>query len=207
MKKLIAVLLLCVITVFSFVSCESGITVSQNGNSDIDYEMLETLLERRYREINLEIKVESNGAELLSVYTLQDDEITYSVELINDFDINASEFPESYKTAYTGVTKNAGEKITIDTPDGRKKIKIPSYEELRGSFNFDDDFFEDPRFEDNKFKAKVKKPKDFAGYQIDVQDITDVNVNIVCGEDAIESIVLTYMRGTTAVTTTYTFYV
>ncbi|MBQ7343727.1 MAG: hypothetical protein IJW53_03060 [Clostridia bacterium] len=225
MKKRLISILLILAVILSFASCKktppddtddqeqqgTGETPGEDkgeipgGNTgevtaDV-WETLQSLSEKKYSSVKLSIKTVTGNIELESDYTLMDSEVTYSVERLNllPTDGNLGDASSSYKTTYTGVaTVKDGKVETI----AGEAVSIPSYDELKGSFNFREKNFEGVKDENGRFEANVLSPTDFLGSSVDMRDM---RITVTYNNNSLQKLEITYVLKDSTVTTVYEF--
>lgn len=165
------------------------------------YETLDELSDKSYQQIKLSIVTSKGDIELAAVYTLTASNVSFMVEQLNKLptDGNLTGVPSNYKTAHTGTAKIVGGEVT--ELDGAP-VTLPSYDELRGSFNFDKDNFENVFSGESSFVADVKAPSAFLGITANVQNM---KLSVQFNENALVKITISYQLDGASVTTTYEF--
>lgn len=196
MKKTLIALLVILLLAGCLFSCSSPST----DNKDTVYDTLNKLAQKEYRTVEVKITTNTNGLQLYSTYITSSDTVEYSVEAFNSLEGGVETLPEEYKSTFSGVAKIKDGKVTEIDGD---TVSLPSYDSLKGAFNFEKENFKSMEDKNGKFTAIVIDPSNLLG-------ISDNGVNnmkiIVCYNDsAIESILLTYNTGKSSVTTEYIF--
>lgn len=194
MKKSILIILLMLMFLISFTSCR------QESEKNI-YDVLNSLTEKEYSTISIDVSTLTAGEELKANYILKQDCVDYNIEQINRLpeDGSFSDVPFDYKTEFSGTAEiKNGQVVKLDdTP-----VTLPSYDTLKGSFNFDEANFTDVITSDGQFDAKVVSPSSFMGA---TTDATDMSVTIEYSESAFVKITLSYRTAHSKVTTVYSF--
>ena len=164
------------------------------------YEKLSRLAKKEYSAVQVNVTTVTEGITLHSSYVTTFGTIQYSVDLLNLLDSNASVLHEEYKSTLNGTAKvKDGQVVSIDGD----AVSLPSYDALKGSFDFKRSYFEGERDKTGEFTATVKSPSELLGVQID--DVSDMKIAVYYDDDAIERIVLTYKTAQSSVTTEYVF--
>ena len=213
MKKIICLILLLTLA-FGLISCQNNNSGNNNDSNDNNtndgnnpvaestyYDKLNEFSRLRYEQVNLMINLSGNGAVLNSYYELTDEEIVYSVERLNLFptDGDFSNISPEYKMTYSGTAKVANGSIL--EMDGEEVI-LPTYDELRGSFNFKEEYFANAVNENGKFTADVVSASGFLGRDVAVQNM---RCSVEYNETSFVKIVLNYIDGGVQVTSIYEF--
>ena len=202
MKKIIA-LMLSVVLLMCMVSC-----IKKDEDTPVVptektvYEKLGELAAKNYQQIKLSIiTVKNSDVELAAIYTLTEQSVSYTVEQLNKLptDGNLAGVSPDFKSVYTGSAKIVGGEVT--ELDG-SPVTVPSYDELKGNFNFDADNFEGVSESENMFSASVKSPSDFYGAEVEA---VNMKVKVQFTESALTKITITYHLNGAKVTTTYEF--
>ena len=162
------------------------------------YEKLDSLAERAYKRVSLSIVTNTNGIELCAEYMMSANNVIYSVEKLNLIDPNG-DLSADYKTRLVGSAAVSGGEIK--TLDGAA-VDLPSVEELKGCFNFDENNFKNVENANNSFRAEVISPSELYGSDVNAQDMT---IEVEYSETALVKIVITYKTSASDVTTTYEF--
>ena len=214
MKKIIiSILMLCALLV-SMAGCalpENSTPTPPGGNPPSEnppsenspaeqtvYEKLDSLAEKAYKRVSLSIVTNTNGIELCAEYMMSANNVIYSVEKLNLIDPNG-DLSADYKTRLVGSAAVSGGEIK--TLDGAA-VDLPSVEELKGCFNFDENNFKNVENANNSFHAEVISPSELYGSDVNAQDMT---IEVAYSETALVKIVITYKTAASDVTTTYEF--
>lgn len=214
MKKIIiSILMLCALLV-SMAGCalpENPTPTPPGGNPPSEnppsenppaeqtvYEKLDSLAEKAYKRVSLSIVTNTNGIELCAEYMMSANNVIYSVEKLNLIDPNG-DLSADYKTRLVGSAAVSGGEIK--TLDGAA-VDLPSVEELKGCFNFDENNFKNAENANNSFRAEVVSPSELYGSDVNAQDMT---IEVAYSETALVKIVITYKTSASDVTTTYEF--
>ena len=214
MKKIIiSILMLCALLV-SMAGCalpENSTPTPPGGNPPSEnppsenspaeqtvYEKLDSLAEKAYKRVSLSIVTNTNGIELCAEYMMSANNVIYSVEKLNLIDPNG-DLSADYKTRLVGSAAVSGGEIK--TLDGAA-VDLPSVEELKGCFNFDENNFKNVENANNSFHAEVISPSELYGSDVNAQDMA---IEVEYSETALVKIVITYKTAASDVTTTYEF--
>ena len=170
-------------------------------NVDAVYDVINGLSAQSYTKVKLDISTVTGEIELKASYSLTQSSVTYSVEKLNmlptDGDMtNAS---PDYKKTVTGTAVVENGKVT--QLDG-EAVTLPTYDELKGAFNFNKSNFSNVTVESGKLSASVVSPSTFLGTQVSV---TDMKITIEYNSSSLESVTLTYKTASSSVNTVYTF--
>ena len=207
MKKIIVSAILLV----ALLVCKTGCSTSGGaqppsggGNPPADqtvYEKLSELAAEEYKKVNLSIVTVTNGIELSAEYIMSGNIVLYSIEQLNLFspDGDISELSPEYKARLVGsaVVSNGEIKML----DG-ENVTLPSYDELKGSFNFVESNFKNADVKENSLCAEIVSPSDFYGASVNVQNMT---IDVEYSDLALVKMVITYQMDSSTVTTTYEF--
>ena len=213
MKKFIIVLAILLGVLFCFASCnnsseggdsssgKSSLTQSEITSSDNDLSVCETLnslVSKHYSQIKIDITTTTGDIQLNAKYEMTDTQISYEIEQLNRLSFT-EENSEDYKRTIMGIaTVEDGEIIEIDG----EAVELPSYEELRGSFNFSEENLTDEDVSNGYYYAKVISSQEFFGNSIYVGDLT---VSVSYNTEKIQSITLNYKTNVSTVQTCYVF--
>ena len=166
------------------------------------YDKLCELSEQEYSSIKIDIVVTTGFAELYSNYVLTQNNMVYSVDKLNllPSDGNITDLPSNYKTTVTGYALiENGEVVDLD---GNKDITLPSYDELKGIFNFDENNFKNAVVGTNSLEADVISPPRFYGTDV---DMSNLKVKVEYTETALTKIIISYSTTNSTVQTVYVF--
>ncbi len=206
MKKII----ISMVLLFAFLMCITGCSGQNNTppSSDVNppatqtvYEKLESLADKLYRKIHVSVVTSTDGISLSAEYVLAGNNVLYSIERLNLFapDGDISELSPEFKTRLVGTAAvNNGE---IKMLDG-ENVTLPSYEELKGSFNFKETNLKNIVNANNSLQAEVISPSDFYGSSVNAQGM---RIDVEYSETALVKMVITYQTENSTVTTTYEF--
>ena len=114
--------------------------------------------------------------------------------------LDAETLPEEYKSKICGVAKIENGKVT--EIDG-EEVSLPSYDSLKGNFNFSKGSFKNVEDKNGKFTANVIDPSNLLGTQ--TESVSNMKITVCYNNNAIESILLIYDTGKSHVTTEYIF--
>jgi hypothetical protein len=165
------------------------------------YELLEDLTEKEYSSIKTDV-VTKGFAELHATYVVTKANVTYSIELLNllPSDGDITDCPSDYKTTVAGVAVVENGKIV--ELDGSPDVTLPSYDELRGKFHFDEGNFANVVAKQNSFAADVISPSDFCGGNA---EMSNLKVSVAYSEASLLEVILSYQTATVEVEIVYTF--
>ncbi len=214
MKKIIISIFLVLTILMTFIACDdkgdnhnkdSGSNSDQSaptpGTEKTTYDILNELVSKSYSKVKLNVSTVTGGVELNAVYTLTNSEIIYSVEQLNLFpsDGNIENISPDYKVTLTGSATIENGKVGKFNGEA---VSLPSYDELKGSFNFHESNFKNVVIQDNSLLADVISPSEFYGSEVNVQNM---KINIEYSETVLTKITITYQTANSNVTTIYEF--
>ena len=166
------------------------------------YDLLDDLADQDYSNIKIDITVTTGFAELYSNYVLTQSNVVYSIEKLNllPSDGNITDLPSNYKTTVTGYALiENGQVVELD---GDKDVTLPSYDELKGKFNFDESNFKNAVVGNNSFEADVVSPSQFYGANV---DMSNLKVKVEYTESSLTKITISYNTTNASVQTVYVF--
>jgi hypothetical protein len=173
---------------------------AQNSPKEI-WEKLQELSQQKYNKVNLNIKTVTGDIELNANYTLSNTDVTYSVEQLNLLPSNGdmTNVSPNAKTTLSGsaIIKNG----RVEKIDG-KTVTIPSYNELRGVFNFKESNFKNVKMEKGKLTADVSSVFGFMGTS---QNLRNMKIVVTYSDTALQKLEITYNTTNSTVTTVYEF--
>ena len=175
---------------------------SDSSDTESVYELLDELADEDYSRVDIDVEVETGFAKLYSNYSVTRSSVIYSIERLNllPSDGIITDLPSSYKTTVTGYALiENGQVVELD---GDSDIELPSYSELRGSFNFDEWNFTNAVTGDGYFEADVISPTSFYGTYV---DMSDLKVEVEYTNSALTEIIITYSTQNATVKTVYEF--
>lgn len=212
MKKNFASLVLILGLLMCFVSCDfhggNHTDISDTEQSTMDsqanrtiYDILNEFAQINYKKVELDIITVISDIELKSNYVLTDSVVVYSVEQLNMLptDGDVENTLSEYKTSLTGTAIIENGKVVKF--DG-ESISIPSYDDLKGCFNFEESNFKNTEVETKKLTADVVSPSKFMGTDMMIEDMKIV---VDYNSSALERITITYKTPHSTVTTVYTY--
>ena len=166
------------------------------------YDLLDDLADQDYSNIKIDIVVTTGFAELYSNYTLTQSNVVYSIERLNLLPSNGNitDLPSNYKTTVTGYALiENGQVIELD---GNKDVALPSYNELKGNFNFDERNFKNAVFGTNSLEGDVVSPSQFYGADV---DMSNLKVKVEYTDTSLTKITISYSTTNASVQTVYVF--
>lgn len=214
MKKFMISMMLILAIFVTFVACgEEGGTPNSDIGSDTTqetptpevpktvYDILNELSSQSYSQVKLNISTITGDIELKASYTLTKSAVSYSVEQLNLLpeDGNIENLSPDYKLTLNGMATIEEEKVTEIDGDA---VSIPSYDELKGTFAFEEGNFKNVQKENGKLSAEVVSASDFLGVDTSIQDMKIV---VEYGDTALQKMTITYSTNHSAVTTVYEF--
>ena len=213
MKKIIillitvAMLLMCMTACSGFFNPEPTPTPTPPDDSNPPvtqnvYDLLNDLADREYSNIKIDITLTTGFAELYSNYVLTQSNVVYSIEGLNllPSDGNTTDLSSNYKATVTGYALiENGQVIELD---GNKDVDLPSYDELKGNFNFDESNFENVVVGTNSLEADVVSPSQFYGADV---DMSNLKVKVEYTESSLTKITISYNTTNASVQTVYVY--
>ena len=205
MKKIIILLITVAMLLMCMTACDGPTnhpTLPPDNPKQTVYELLDDLANKNYSNIEIDIVITTEFAELYSNYVLTQNEVVYSVEKLNllPSDGNMIDLMSNYKTTVTGYALiENGQVINLD---GNKDISIPSYNQLKGNFNFDEGNFLNAVVGENLFEADVVIPSQFYGAYV---DMSNLKVKVEYNETSLTQITISYNTINARVQTVYVF--
>ena len=173
---------------------------AQNSPKEI-WEKLQELSQQKYNKVKLNIKTVTGDIELNANYTLSNTNVTYLVEQLNLLPSNGdmTNVSPNAKTTLSGsaIIKNG----RVEKIDG-KTVTIPSYNELRGVFNFEESNFKNVKMEKGKLTADVSSVFGFMGTS---QNLRNMKIVVTYSDTALQKLEITYNTTNSTVTTVYEF--
>lgn len=165
------------------------------------YEILQELSQKQYSQVKLNIKTTMDDIELNASYTLTNSTVTYSVEQLNllPSEGNLTNVSPEYKTTLSGsaIIKNG----KVDKVNG-DAVDIPSYDELKGAFNFNESNIKNVKNEKGKLTADVSSVSSFMGT---VKNLSNMKIVVTYNDTALQKLEITYKTTNSTVTTVYEF--
>ena len=165
------------------------------------YERLDGLADKEYKKVKVGVVTNTDDIQLSAEYVLTQYNVLYSIEQLNllPHDGDISEIPPEYKTTISGsAIVDNGEIIILDGTN----VTLPSYDELKGNFNFDESNLKNIVTESNSLKADVISPSMFYSSNVNVQNM---RIDVEYSETELLKIVITYRTNYSTVTNTYEF--
>ena len=166
------------------------------------YELLDSLAEKDYSTVKVDIVTTTGFASLNSNYVLTQNVVTYSIERLNllPSDGNITDLSPDCKTTLSGYAQiNNGQITEIN---GNKDVALPSYNELKGNFSFDETNFTNVVVGDGAFEADVVSPSLFYGADVDVSEL---KVKVEYTEASLSKIIISYSTANATVQAVYAF--
>ena len=163
---------------------------------------IKNYINKDYSKIEIDVVTTTTFAELNSSYILTQDNVAYTIEKLNllPSDGSVTDLPSNYKTKVTGYALIQNGQIVEF--DGGNDVTIPSYNELKGNFNFDEDNFKNVIVKNDSFKADVVSPAHFYGANV---NISNLKVEVEHDGTQIRQITIFYILSNAIVETQYKF--
>lgn len=165
------------------------------------YDILNRLTKEKYQKVKLSITTVTGDITLKANYVLTASLVEYSIEQLNKLPIdgNFAGMSPDHKVTLTGTATIENGKVTkLDGAD----VTLPSYDELKGSFNFSEDNLTSVTTQSGKLTASVKSPSKLLGTE---KNLTDMKITVEYSASALKKITLTYKTSDSTVTTVYEF--
>ena len=105
----------------------------------------------------------------------------------------------NYKTTFSGSATIKNGKV--DKVDG-EAVTLPSYDELKGAFNFKESNFKNVKTEKGKLIADVSSVSGFMGVS---QNLSNMRIVVTYNDIALQKLEITYNTTNSTVTTVYEF--
>ena len=163
--------------------------------------LLQKLSQEEYGKVNLDIQIVTGDVELKASYILTNSNVAYSVEQLNllPSDGDLKNVSQNYKKTISGTATIKNGKV--EKFDG-KAVDIPTYNELRGAFNFNESNFKNVKVENGKFTADVAFASNFMGTS---KNLSNMKIVVKYSETALQKMEITYNTTNSTVTTVYKF--
>ena len=165
------------------------------------YDILNRLTKEKYQKVKLNITTTTGDITLKASYILTASSVEYSIEHLNKLPIDGNFVGMSpdYKVTLTGTATIENGKVTkLDGAD----VTLPSYDELKGNFNFSEDNLTSITTQPGKLTASAKSPSKLLGTD---KSLTDMKITVEYSATALKKITLTYKTSDSTVTTVYEF--
>lgn len=165
------------------------------------WEILQELSQKQYSKVELDIQTVTGNVELNANYILTNSNVNYSVEQLNllPSDGDLTNISPEYKTRLSGTATIKNGKI--EKFDG-EAVNIPSYDELKGAFNFKESNFKNVKIENGKLTADVISASNFMGTS---KNLSNLKIVVAYNDDALQKLEVTYNTTNSTVTTVYEF--
>ena len=165
------------------------------------WEILQELSQKQYSKVELDIQTVTGNVELNANYILTNSNVNYSVEQLNllPSDGDLTNISPEYKTRLSGTATIKNGKV--EKFDG-EVVNIPSYDELKGAFNFKESNFKNVKIESGKLTADVISASNFMGTS---KNLSDLKIVVAYNDDALQKLEVTYNTTNSTVTTVYEF--
>lgn len=201
MKKIILSFVLIFSLLMSFSACKNGGSKDDKTPEETVYSVLDRLAKNDYSEIELTTTVKNGDIELTAKYVLTDTSVTYVVEQMSMLPVDGvlDNVSATDKIVLSGTaTVKDGTVLTLDGAS----VNMPEYDELKGAFNFKEDYFSNVKEDSGKFSADVISPADFLGT---TKVLANLKVEVEYNSNAITKLTLVYKTANSTVTTVYLF--
>ena len=217
MKKILLSIVLLLAVIVSVVSCNKPNPTppaettpdSQQTTTGWDtqetpktvWETLQELSQQQYSKVKLNIKTVTGDVELNASYTITNNSVTYSVEQLNllppDGDLTNVSSDHKVTLSGTAIIQNG----KVDKVNG-ESVSLPSYDELKGAFNFKESNFKNVKTEKGKLIADVSSVSGFMGTS---QSLSNMKIVVTYSDTALQKLEITYNTTNSTVTTVYEF--
>lgn len=165
------------------------------------WETLQELSQQQYSKVKLNIKTVTGDIELNANYTLTNSNVTYSVEQLNflppDGDLTNVSPDHKVTLSGTAIIQNG----KVDKVNG-ESVLLPSYDELKGAFNFKESNFKNVKTEKGKLIADVSSVSGFMGAS---QSLSNMKIVVTYSDTVLQKLEITYNTTNSTVTTVYEF--
>ena len=217
MKKILLSIVLLLAMIIAMVSCNqpnpepSPQTTTPDSEQTIGgdiqetpktvWEILQELSQKQYSKVELDIQTVTGNIELNANYILTNSNVNYSVEQLNllPSDGDLTNISPEYKTRLSGTATIKNGKV--DKIDG-DTVDIPSYDELKGAFNFKESNFKNVKIENGKLTADVISVSDFMGTS---KNLSNMQIVVTYNDTVLQKLEITYNTTNSTVTTVYEF--
>ena len=205
MKKIITSMILLLVLLICMTAC-SGLKDNKptsGEDSTVEqtvYEQLDALTDVHYKKVKVRVVTITESIQLSANYVLTQDNVQYSIEQLNKLPSNGdiTGVSPEYKSTITGSASVDNGEIILDGVN----VTLPTYEELKGSFNFDESNLKSVIIENNTLKADVASSSAFYGNEVHVENM---KITVAYTQTALSKIIITYQTPYSSVTTTYEF--
>lgn len=161
---------------------------------------------KKYATVDLSIVTVSGNTSLTSTFSFKSDNtVSYVVEKIASFKVEDNGniiIPTDSKEIIEGTASVSATGNTVNV-DGTF-IEIPSYSELKGSFNFDYSNLKNYKIDAGKVSFDVIDASKFLGLEETV-DFTNMAVEVLFTDTNLSSVKVACKSGNTSLTYNYTF--
>lgn len=212
MKKIIILLITVSMLLMCMTACSGSKDPEPTPTPPVDdtnptvtqtvYDLLDDLADKNYSNIEIDIVTSTGFAQLCSNYVLTQSNVVYSIEKLNllPSDGNINDLPSNYKITITGsaLIEN-GQVMELD---GDKDVTLPSYDELKGNFHFDESNFKNAVVGNDSFEADVVSPSQFYGADVDMKNL---KVKVEYTGTSLTKITISYSTTDATVQTIYAF--
>ena len=165
------------------------------------WDTLQELSKKSYSKVTLDITTVTGDIELNASYSLTNKNVTYSVEQLNLLPPNGdlTNVSPNCKVTLSGtaIIKNG----KVEKIDG-EAVTLPSYDELKGAFNFQQSNFKNVKTEKGKLTADVSSVSGFMGNS---QNWSNMKIVVTYSDTALQKLEITYNTKNSTVTTVYEF--
>lgn len=165
------------------------------------WEILQELSQKQYSKVKLDIQTVTGDIELNANYILTNNDVTYSVEQLNllPSDGDLTNVSQNHKTTILGTATIKNGKV--EKFDG-KAVDIPTYNELKGAFNFKESNFKNVKIENGKLTADVTSVSNFMGTS---KNLSNMKIVVTYNDTALQKLEIIYNTTNSTVTTVYEF--
>lgn len=201
MKKIFLHFIFIALFLCCSVSCFDDNNNLSSGDDEKVWEVLQQLSEKQYSTVMLKINTITDDIELNANYTLTNNEVVYSIEQMNVISLEGEyiDIPTNAKTTFNGTATIKDGKV--DKIDG-DTIEIPEYSELKGTFNFNKNNFDNIIIENDMLSADVVLPSGFMGVTVNVNDM---RFTVKYEDNSLNQIQIFYDTGNSKIIITYKF--
>ena len=206
MKKIIMSMVLLFALFICTTACSGGEdrkpTLGEDSTAEQTvYEQLDALADVNYKKVKVGVVTDTDNVQLFAEYILTQYNVHYSIEQLNKLPPNGdiTGISPEYKSTITGTASvDNGEMIILDGIE----VTLPTYDALKGDFNFDENNLKNVIIEDNVLKAEVVSSSTFYGSEVNVENM---KITVEYTQTAFSKIIITYQTAYSSVKTTYEF--
>lgn len=200
MKKIISIILFLALLMCA-TSCKKKDDDDNPSDTQTVYERLDDMADKSYSSVSVSIVTSTAKAQIFASYVLAQTDISYSIEQINALPTDGviTGTPSNFKTTLSGNAKVVNGKLVSVDGDN---VSLPSYNELNGNFNFNEENLKNVVVGNGSLKADVISPSKFYGTSIDANEMS---IDVTFSTDSLIRVTVTYKTENASVKTVYDF--